>query len=429
MVADVSSLVNILATQPVAQMQNIGEKIESAQESKAKQKQQAIENYRKAVRDNLAMQVDMGKLRKDQLEATKTQMEVTAGVSGSLLQAKDPLVRGQVFEQAIPNLKAVGYTDEQVEAARTKINDDNVLKGWIAQGAGVNEVYKTYFGEEKPAYKEGELKDFPATVGGKPGKISGQFISKDYQEPGMPKGFTKVSEVQGKEGTEINVYGEKESLEFTKAARAQMDEATKQANIARQSNASMQYGQQLLKGLNTGSLSDVNVALGKMATSVGMEFKGVSNMEAAKGAFADMVKASLSAFPGAISEGERAYAISVSPQLTSTPEGRAKLVGFLTEINSRAIEYQRKMDKYIASNPKMNLYKEGKPSFIEEWDAYVEKNPLSILSEEKIDKVSLTPEQWAGAAKGARDPKTNEEYRYINGKWMNQVGKELKSGK
>lgn len=429
MVADVSNLVNVLATQPVAQMESLGQKLQTAQASKAKQEQQAVENYRKAVKDNLEMQVNMGKLRKDQLEATKTQMEVTAGVSGSLLQAKDPLVRGQVFEQAVPNLKAVGYSDEQIEAARSKINDDNVLKGWIAQGAGINEVYKTYFGEGKPAYKEGELKDFPATVAGKPGRVVGQFVRPDYQEPNMPKGFTKVSDVQGKEGTEVNIYGEKESLEFTKAARSQMDEATKQANLARQSNASMQYGQQLLKGMNTGTFSDINLALGKMASSLGVKFEGVSDMDAARGAFADMVKNSLSAFPGAISEGERAYAISVSPQLTSTPEGRAKLVGFLTEINNRAIEFQRRMDKYIATNPKMNFYKEGKPSFYEEWDTYVEKNPLSILSEEKIGGVSLTPEQWMGAPKAARDPKTNEEYRYINGKWMNQAGKELKSGK
>lgn len=419
MVADVSNLVNILATQPVQQMQSLGQKIESAQASKAQQEQQAIENYRKSVKDNLEMQVNIGKLRKDQLEATKTQMEVTAGVSGSLLQTKDPLVRQQLFEQAVPILRSVRYTDEQIEAARGKIGDDNVLKGWIAQGAGVNEVYKTHFETPKP----------PDTI--QVGEVKGgqnYVVNKQYN-PTTGQYDIEIGrrEVGKGEGPQISIYGDRESLEYTKRAAAAMDEATKQANIARQSNASMQYGQQLLKGLDTGSLSDVNVALGKMAASIGMKFDGVSNMEAARGAFADMVKNSLSAFPGAISEGERAYAISVSPQLTSTPEGRAKLVGFLTEINSRAIEYQRRMDKYIASNPKMNLYKEGQPSFNEEWDNYVEKNPLSILSEEKKGEVSLAPEQWNSAKQAMKIG--NKEYRAIGGKWVDSTGREYKSGK
>lgn len=429
MVADVSNLVSMLATQPVAQMENLTQKLESAQAFKAQQEQQAIENYRKSVKDNLEMQVNLGKINKNQLESTRKQMEITAGVAGSILQSKDPLVRQQVFDQAIPLLKAAGHTDDKIEAARALLPNDDVWKGYIAQGTATNEVYKTYFGEEKPAYKPGQIVDFPATVNGKPGKISGQFVSKDYQEPGMPAGLKKVSEVQTKEGTEVNIYGERESLEYTKRAAAAMDEATKQANIARQSNSAMQYAQQLLQGMNTGSLSEVNVALGKMASSMGVEYKGVANMEAARGALADMVKAQLSAFPGAISEGERAYAISVSPQLASTPEGRTRLVNFLTEVNNRSIEYQRRMDKYIAENPKMNLYKEGKPSFIGEWNDYVEKNPLSILSEEAGKKPTITSEQWGSATKAATNPKTKEEIRFINGKWMNQRGEEVKSGK
>lgn len=415
MAVDVSGLTSALISVPGQNVANIQGTLERAYQEKQQALQQQFQNHYLQQKAALEQQEAQGKITLDQLKINAAQADFVGQAAQGFVQVQDPNQKVFLLKQALGQANQLGIPQEGQAALIAAAQDPEMAGSVIARTMAA----KDYLSQKTPPEPKA-----PTT------RTIQQGMEKVYQEWDPDKRIWKeVGRGVSKEGTTVNVYNEKASLEFTKAAVGQMTEATKQANIARRANSVMEFGERALKGIDTGSLSEVQLGLGKVASSLGIQIGKIPDMEAAKGAYGELVKAQLNAFPGAISEGERTYAVSISPQLTSTPQGRRKLSGLMKELNDRAIAYQQQMDKYIKSNPTKNLYKDNAPSFVEEWDDYMAKHPLSIMEEQvKPSREAISPEAWSSSPQAFKS-KDNTEYRNIGGKWLDRTGKEYNSGR
>jgi len=152
---------------------------------------------------------------------------------------------------------------------------------------------------------------------------------------------------------------------------------------------------QLLKGVGGGKFTPTGYDIARAAKSFGFDINDkTSNVDAAEVIFNKMAlelrnTANGEGMPGSLSDQDRKFLTSMTPNLTKTPEGRAKVIDYYRRIYQRQIEISNFAVEYRTKNGKMNegfatqmhKYAKEHPLFPE---ATVEKPKLKIISKEAI---------------------------------------------
>lgn len=166
------------------------------------------------------------------------------------------------------------------------------------------------------------------------------------------------------------------SGEKVKFSMKEFEKATDQASAAEKQIANLDYIDATLKGIETGSLTDLKVALGQLSASLNLPIsEDISKLEGARTAAGNMVMAMLDNFPGQISNQERQFLEGRMPALTQTREGREAISIMLRRAAERALAKQEIMSKYIRGKVPDLAPIDGQ-TFYEEWKQYKEDNPL-----------------------------------------------------
>ena len=160
---------------------------------------------------------------------------------------------------------------------------------------------------------------------------------------------------------------------FNSLTISALETAGADADIGSKTIQSLDFIDNALRGLDTGALTDVGVKMAGIASSLGLPFdeKRVASLESAQGAMGDLVMAILGKFKGAISDGERAFAQSMVPKLTQTPEGRTQLSKYMRKVAKRASVRNDMLEDHVVANPNR-----GSIGFRKVWNKYQEENPL-----------------------------------------------------
>lgn len=134
----------------------------------------------------------------------------------------------------------------------------------------------------------------------------------------------------------------------------------------------------LLQGVDTGKFSEAGLEIAKAAQAIGFNVDPkVGNKEAAK-ALSNEIALELrnpsggAGMPGALSDKDREFLVSMVPGLATTPEGRVELLATAKKLAQRDIEVAKKAREY---RKKRGTIDEGFYDSLAEWSA---QNPLFV---------------------------------------------------
>ena len=134
----------------------------------------------------------------------------------------------------------------------------------------------------------------------------------------------------------------------------------------------------LLQGVETGKFSEAGLEIAKAAQAIGFNVDPkVGNKEAAK-ALSNEIALELrnpsggAGMPGALSDKDREFLVSMVPGLATTPEGRVELLATAKKLAQRDIEVAKKAREY---RKKRGTIDEGFYDSLAEWSA---QNPLFV---------------------------------------------------
>lgn len=243
----------------------------------------------------------------------------------------------------------------------------------------------------------GEAPSHAPPAGFKVGPDGGLVVDQAYldaqkqiREAGRPttnidlKGETKEKEAVGKAMGEM--YADKVSLG---AKGQQMYDTVSRA-------------EQLLNGLNTGALAPAAITAQKYLTALGIPLEVFGNAEQlgraeAAAAVANQMALQLrntgegGGMPGALSDKDREFLVSMTPGLGMTEPGRKMIIDSFKRLAQRQIEESRLAEQWYEEKGTMK----GFNSFMRD---YAQKNPLFAGMQ-----VPPVPQGGAGAAPGPRD--------------------------
>ena len=133
---------------------------------------------------------------------------------------------------------------------------------------------------------------------------------------------------------------------------------------------------QLLHGVDTGKLTPAGTELAGYAESVGLKIdKNLGNKQAAQALASEMAlelrnPAGGAGMPGAMSDADRQFLVSMTPGLATSPEGRKQITETVKKLAKREQEVAKLARDYRTKNGQIN---EG---FYEVLAAHAAKNPL-----------------------------------------------------
>jgi len=215
----------------------------------------------------------------------------------------------------------------------------------------------------------------------------------------------KYAYTRFKQSALVNM-GTKEKVKFS------LDEfkvANEAATAAESQINNLDYIDQTMAGIETGSLTDWRVAIGRLSSSLNLPVEGdLSSLESSKTAMGNLVMASLNNFPGQISNQERQFLEGIMPSLTQTAKGRAAISGMLRKVANRSLAKRELMQKYVRGTTP-DLAPEDGPTFYDEWKQYQVDNPL-------FDDKTLGTGTFAEDKNGVR-----YELK-LNGDWLDSDG-------
>lgn len=151
---------------------------------------------------------------------------------------------------------------------------------------------------------------------------------------------------------------------------------------------------QLMEGVSTGKLTPMGTEAASWLKSIGMDIDPkVPNKEAFKSLTAQMAlelrnPSGGAGMPGAMSDKDREFLVSMVPNLNNTPEGIKLMIETRKKLAERSIQVAELARKYRQGNPRGN-FNEGFYDFLADWSA---KNPLFPQPEKRDDLIRLDPE-------------------------------------
>lgn len=143
MPADVSNLVNLLATQPGKQVGQLGETLLAAQEGVREREQQEFENQVATRKQQLEEAVATQKMSMNEVEMAAKRGELVAQTAQGILSSQDPLIRQQILQNSAPVLLKAGVLPEQIQAGMQNLDNPQFWTSVQAMGVGANQYWKT----------------------------------------------------------------------------------------------------------------------------------------------------------------------------------------------------------------------------------------------------------------------------------------------
>lgn len=248
----------------------------------------------------------------------------------------------------------------------------------------------------------------PATVGGMPGqqsRLTGEFkpfspntIGRWEPEdrsgvPGQRNSVTNewkpldpsLSKVQVNPNINMPPQESEEKKIVGKAFGEQYVDIQKAGFNAHAANAKLDVLGQALDRTYTGTGAETVQGLKKAAKAVGMDVEGYGEAELATAVSREMAlqlrnPAGGAGMPGAMSDPDREFLVSMTPGLSTTPEGRKLMIEYQKRVNSRNIEVAKIARDYRKTHGALD---EG---FYDKLAEYSAKNPL--FKQEDFDKAS-----------------------------------------
>lgn len=273
------------------------------------------------------------------------------------------------------------------------------------------------------AYKAGEVKEFKATLpNGEEGWVNAQFwpelVNQDF---GYGQGFLPVSGVKREPKAPVAVVNIGEN-ELAKLSAKKVGEADEAAQMARRSNSSIQFLDKALEGLNTNQFSNTAAAVGNFGQLFGYSKDEIARLQASKSVLSDLALTQMQKMKGNSSDKDVAFVVSSGPELNQTPEGRKFLTTLVKKVNEREIERLNRMEEFISrpDNPQRSLWPAGKKSFNQEWDEYVNANPIVDSIPRPRSKIDIST-----ATKAFKD-KSGKIWYQMGDKIVNEYGEERK---
>ena len=197
--------------------------------------------------------------------------------------------------------------------------------------------------------------------------------------------------------------------EKVKFAMEEFKVVNESASAAESQINNLDYIDKTMAGIETGSLTDWRVAIGRLSSSLNLPVEGdLSSLESSKTAMGNLVMASLNNFPGQISNQERQFLEGIMPSLTQTAKGRAAISGMLRKVADRSLAKREIMQKYIRGTTPDLAPAEGQ-TFYDEWKQYQSENPL-------FDDMNM------GSGTKAKNADGLEIELYLDGSWRTPDG-------
>lgn len=277
-----------------------------------------------------------------------------------------------------------GYSKEVLKAATSAADDDlkNATFPDASRKAEARQKLIDYY-QKVFAERMGDRQDKPVTseVPPKPTPAVPNVVTSGAAPVGAahPPSGTIPTEQETKESEKV---GTGMGTEFA-ALQAEAREAYSSLN---------RYDKlgQLLQDVQTGKLTPTGTELSAWLKSVETipwlggkvkdflpNFETLPNKEAAKGLIGQMAlglrnPAGGAGMPGALSDRDREFLISMVPSLANSPEGVKTMVEIQRKLARRSVDVAKLARQYRKENPRQT-FDEGFYDYLEEWSA---KNPL-----------------------------------------------------
>lgn len=196
--------------------------------------------------------------------------------------------------------------------------------------------------------------------------------------------------------TTINLPGQKAQTKFEETiAKSAADLATnvQQAGESAQVvDNSLDMFEQAMGAAQGGGLADFKLGAGRVIQSLGLDpgdfgIDNVASLEAANAISNRLALAQVEQMKGALSNKELAFLQSQIPQISNTPEGRAKLIQTLRAANRRAQERADFVTNWLVENEgvkgpgfikALRDYDKGQPALSDEIASRQASDPLGI---------------------------------------------------
>lgn len=190
----------------------------------------------------------------------------------------------------------------------------------------------------------------------------------EYQKSLRRAGATQTNINMGQEKEEAKVVGKAFGEQF---ADIQKSGFTAQSTINRYDRLG-----QLLEGVNTGKFSPLGLEISKAAQAAGFNIDPNLKNKEASVALSNEIALQLrnpaggAGMPGALSDKDREFLVSMVPGLGTTPEGRKMMLETGKKLAKRDMDVARLAREYRKKNGSLD---EG---FYDELNDYANKNPL-----------------------------------------------------
>jgi len=292
------------------------------------------------------------------LQALQAQMQ-EAQRKAQAAQVMDQTIAGLPPEQqALARLAPQQYVTNTMKAGEARV----VPSGGVLVQNG-QKVFENPRAEPKSAFEK------TLDAAGITDPAQRQTLLQEYlkkQVTHAPAASTTV--VMNQEKEEAKAVGKAAGESFNAIMQSGMDAGSKIARYDR-------IGQ-LLEGVSTGKLTPAATQIAAIADSLGIKIDPNLGSKQAAQALANEIALTLrnpsggAGMPGALSDKDREFLVSMAPGLGTTPEGNRLLIETAKKLAKRDQEVSRLARQYRQKNGSFG------PGFYEELQRYSEANPL-----------------------------------------------------
>jgi hypothetical protein len=164
------------------------------------------------------------------------------------------------------------------------------------------------------------------------------------------------------------------------------------------------------------------------AQSLGLDIRGVGDAEVAR-AIGNQLALQLrnpaggAGMPGALSDRDREFLVSMVPGLTNTKEGNQLLIDYTKRVAQRNVEVERELRKYERDNGRLDA------GFYDRLQSVFERSPLFTADDMRRAEqarsgqplptagVTVAPQAFQDGAR-ARNPQTGDVIEFRGGVWQ-----------
>ena len=186
-----------------------------------------------------------------------------------------------------------------------------------------------------------------------------------------------------------------EEKEIGKAFGKEFSQLNKSSSQAFQNNANLDLMEQIvsLPNIQTGFAGQLRTDVASLAREFGIDtdIQDLTAAEALKGVSGKVVLDGLSNFKGAISDGERAFLVSITPGLTNSIEGNKLLINIGKRQNQLAIGLAEEANNWQKENGGLSKKNSEGQTWSQYKIAWQQQNP--VLNPELKDEVLRVSKQ------------------------------------